>query len=174
MEQNRTIADILHELQKDYRAVLGRAVQQATKTASEDVYKFSMSVLERYYGNYAPSRYIRTDQLWRAAIPVAEVELAGDVIAGVFGVDYDGSVLDGAYYGSKKYGHPEGDWVLENYLLGIHPRTDGSSEPGGGNYDAEIWVDPVSPDASLKRYLRLYVRKFETNVIDYLIAHVAK
>lgn len=171
---NRTVTDILQELKKDYKSVLVRAVEYATDIACEDMYKFSMSVLDRYYENYMPSSYERTDYLWRAAIPVAKVESAGDVIVGTFGVDYDPSVLDGVYDGSKTYGHPDGSWVLENYLMGIHPRTDGSRVPGGGNYEEEKWVDPISPDEYLKKYLGLYKQKFQDNVNDYLISYIAK
>lgn len=174
MANNRTVTDILQELKKDYKNVLFKAVEQATNNACEDMYKFSMSVLDRYYENYMPSRYDRTDNLWRAAIPVAKVENMGDAIIGTFGVDYDPSVLDGVYYGSKKYGHPDGSWVLENFLMGIHPRTDGSRVPGGGNYEEEKWIDPVSPDEYLKKYLSLRVKKLENDVNDYLISYIAK
>ena len=174
MAQNRTITDILQELKKDYKRVLVKAVEQATDTACEDVYKFSMSVLERYYDNYMPSRYNRTDNLWRTATPIAKVEDLGDVVIGIFGVEYNPSVLDGVYDGSKQYGHPDGSWVLENYLMGIHPRTDGSRIPGGGNYETEKWIDPISPDEYLKQYLKLSKNKFENNVLDYLLRYIAK
>lgn len=174
MAHNRTVTDILQELKKDYKRVLLKAVEQATNTACEDVYKFSMSVLERYYDNYMPSRYDRTDNLWRTATPIAEVKDNGDIIVGTFGVAYNPSVLDGVYYGSDKYGHPDSSWVLENFLMGIHPRTDGSRIPGGGNYEQEKWIDPTSPDEYLKKYLGSYRTKFENNVNDYLIRYIAK
>ena len=88
MAHNRTVTDILQELKKDYKRVLLKAVEQATNTACEDVYKFSMSVLERYYDNYMPSRYDRTDNLWRTATPIAEVKDNGDIIVGTFGVAF--------------------------------------------------------------------------------------
>ena len=174
MANNRTVTDILQELKKDYKSVLLKAVEHATDIACEDMYKFSMSVLDRYYDSYMPSRYDRTDQLWQTAIPVAKVENMGDVIIGTFGVDYDPSVLEGVYNGSQKYGHPDGSWVLENFLMGIHPRTDGSRVPGGGNYEAEKWIDPVSPDEYLKKYLGLRAKKFENDVNEYLISYIAK
>ena len=80
MAQNRTINDALQELKKDYKKVLLEAVKQATNTACEDVYRFSMSVLDRYYANYEPSIYNRTDSLWKATIPIGEVEDLGDAL----------------------------------------------------------------------------------------------
>lgn len=172
MAQNRTIKDILQELHKDYKTVLLRAVEQATDTACKDVYKFSMSVLERYYESYIPSRYDRTDNLWRAATPIAKVEDRGNIIVGTYGVEYDPSVLDGIYDGSKKYGSPDGSWILENYLMGIHPATNGSSDPDTVVYVP--WQDARSPDEYLTTYLRMYKKKFENNVNDYLIKYITK
>lgn len=174
MANNRTVTDILQELKKDYKNVLLKAVEHATNIACEDTYKFSMSVLDRYYDNYIPSRYDRTEHLWQTAKPIATVENRGDVIIGTFGVCYDPSVLDGVYDGSQKYGHPDGSWVLENFLMGIHPRTDGSRVVGGGNYEEEKWTDPVSPDEYLKKYLSLRTKKLENDVNDYLISYIAK
>lgn len=172
MAQNRTVTDVLQELKKDYKAVLLKAVQQATDTACEDVYKFSMTILERYYENYMPSSYDRTDNLWRAAIPIAKVEDMGDVIIGTFGIEYDPSVLDGVYDGSKTYEHPDGSWVLENYLMGIHPATNGSRDPNTVVYTP--WQDPISPDKYLRKYLLWYKKKLVKDVNNYLITHITK
>lgn len=172
MAQNRTVTDILQELKKDYKTVLLKAVQQATDTACEDVYKFSMTILERYYENYTPSSYDRTDSLWKATIPISKVEDMGDVIIGTFGIEYDPSVLDGVYDGSKKYGHPDGNWVIENYLNGIHPATNGGRTTETTVYVP--WQDSISPDEYLRKYLIWYQKKFEKDVNNYLIAYVAK
>lgn len=172
MAQNRTVTDVLKELKKDYKTILLKAVEQATSTASKDIYKFSMSVLDQYYENYIPSSYDRTENLWRAAIPIDKVESMGDVIVGTFGIEYDPSVLDGVYNGSQKYGHPDGDWVLENYLMGIHPATNGSRDPDTVIYDP--WQDSRSPDKYLKKYLMLYKKKFDNHVNDYLIKYATK
>ena len=172
MAQNHTVTDILQELKKDYKSVLLEAVEKATNDACEDVYKFSMSVLDRYYENYIPSIYDRTDNLWRAAIPIGKVEDMGDVIIATFGVEYDPSVLDGIYNGSQKYGHPDGSWVLENFLMGIHPATN-----GGRTVETTIyipWQDAVSPDSYLKKYLNLRKVELANDVNDYLLKYIAK
>ena len=185
MAQNRTVTDILQELKKDYKRVLIKAVEQATDTACEDVYKFSMSVLERYYDNYMPSSYDRTDNLWRTAIPIAKVEDKGDMIVGTFGVAYDPSVLDGVYVsGATKYGaeyddgvmtkpgHPEGRWVLENFLWGIHPMTNGSRDKNTVVYDP--YQDPISPHKYLEKYLDIRSAKLESDVNDYLLKYITR
>lgn len=174
MAKNSTVTDILQELKEDYKNVLFGAVKQAVNKAAEDVYKFSMSVLDLYYENYIPSRYERTDSLWKTASPIAKTENRGDIIIGTFGVEYDPSVIDSAYSGSMRWTFVDGSWVLENYLMGIHPRTDGSKVPGGGNYEAEKWVDPISPDEYLRKYLTRHVKKVQNNVNDYLISYITK
>ena len=172
MAKSRTINEILNEVKKDYESILLQAVQKATDVASEDVYKFSMSVLERYYENYEPTRYDRSDNLWRATIPIASVAKQGNKIVSTVGVQYDPSVLDGVYDGSQKYEHPDGSWVLENYLMGIHPATNGSRNPDTVVYTP--WQDTISPDTYLKKYLKLYQSKLNDNVNNYLMSYIMK
>lgn len=177
MAQNRTVTDILQELKKDYKNVLLRAVEQATNTACEDVYKFSMSVLDRYYENYMPSRYERTDSLHKATVPIAEVKDHGDVVSATFGVKYDSEILEAfaaqSYFeASSKYGKVDGDWVIMNYLMGIHPATNGSSDPNTVVYTP--WQDGRSPDEYLKRYLQIRKVKLVDDVNDILIKYIAK
>ena len=172
MAQNRTVTDILQELKKDYKNVLLTAIEKATNDACEDVYKFSMSVLDRYYENYMPSIYDRTESLWKATIPIGNVEDMGNVIVATFGVEYDPSVLDGIYDGSKKYVHPDGSWVLENFLMGIHPATN-----GGRTSETTIyipWQDATSPDSYLKKYLNLRKVELVNDVNDYLLKYIAR
>lgn len=177
MAQNHTIADILRELKKDYKSVLLSAVRQASNTASEDIYKFSMSVLERYYANYEPSIYNRTDSLWRATYLISDVTINGDMIVGTFGIGYDSDILESVaassyYEASNKYGNVDGDWVIENYLLGIHPATNGSSNPDTVVYTP--WQDSIAPDELLRKYIGKYQMKFVNNVNDYLISYIIR
>lgn len=177
MGRDRTITDILQKQEKNYKKVLLKAVEQATDTACDDVYKFSMSVLDRYYENYTPSIYDRTYSLQMATVPIAEVKDCGDTILSIFGVRYDADILESfaasTYYGaSNKYEQVDGNWVIENYLMGIHPATNGSSNPDKAVYVP--WEDPISPDEYLKKYLGIYKKKFANNVNNYLIAHITK
>ena len=177
MAQNRTVIDTLQELKKDYKMALIKSVEQATNDACRDVYKFSMSVLEKYYENYIPSRYDRTDSLWRAAIPIAKVEDMGNMIIGTFGVEYDADILESfaasSYYeASKKYGNVDGDWVVENFLMGIHPATNGGRTTDTAIYTP--WQDMISPDEYLKKYLQLRKTKLANDVNDYLLRYITR
>lgn len=177
-QKSKTINEILKELSKDYKSVLLKAVQKATDVACEDIYKFSMSCLERYYANYSPSSYERTDSLWHAIVPIADVVDNGDTIISTAGVEYNASLLDAyvaggdLYDGSAKYGKADGQWVIENYLMGIHPTTNGSRVSEFTEY---IPIqDSISTHELTDRYLRLYKNKFNNNVYDYLISHITK
>jgi hypothetical protein len=177
MARTKTIEEILQELKDDYKSVLLKAVNKATDVACEDVYKVSMSLLDRYYDSYIPSIYERTDSLYKATVPIAEVEDRGDVIISTFGIEYDASVLekyaDDSYYDSSaKYNGVDTSWVIENFLSGIHPATNGSSDPDTVVYTP--WYDKQSPDHFLKKYLQWYQKKFNNNVNDYIIAHITK
>lgn len=177
MAQNRTINDILQELKKDYQKVLLKAVEQATDIGCQDVYKFSMSVLEQYYESYIPSRYERTDSLQMATLPISEVKFLGNNIISTFGIEYDADILKSfaapSYYdASNKYGNVDGDWVIQNYLMGIHPATNGSSDPDTVVYVP--WQDAIAPDRRLKQYLKLYRSKFNENINIYLMSYVMK
>lgn len=177
-QQSKSIDEILQELSKNYKSVLLSAVQKATDIACEDIYNFSMSCIERYYENYIPSSYDRTDSLWRALVPIAEVKNSGNKIVSTVGVEYSPSLLDAyvagsdLYDGSNKYGKAEGQWVIENYLMGIHPTTNGSRNPEDVVYMPV--QDSISPHQYTDRYLRLYKNKLNNNVYSYLISHVTK
>ena len=174
-KKSQSINEILKELADNAKPILYKAVDNATNIASEDIYKFSMSCLDRYYENYTPSIYNRTDSLWKATQIIAEVEDLGDAIMSTVGVEYDAGVLEShaaqSYSeASSKYGHVDGAWVIENYLMGIHPATN-----GGRTSDTAVyipWQDAISPDAYLKKYLQLYKNKFNNTVYDYLIAYI--
>jgi len=185
MARTKTIEEILQELKDDYKSVLLKAVNKATDVACEDVYKVSMSLLDRYYANYMPSSYNRTDSLYKAAVPIAEVKDHGDEIISTFGIGYDASLLSGAYDGMEpwesKMVNVRGemvqfdtfeDWVIGNYLYGIHPATNGSSDPDTVVYTP--WYDKMAPDHFLKKYLQWYQKRFSNNVNNYIIKHITK
>ena len=175
MASSRSIDEILNELRKNYHSILLKGVKNATETACKDIYKFSISCLDRYYENYSPSSYDRSDSLWRAIVPYSNVVDGGNVIISTAGVEYDANLLSayvssaGLYNGSKKYGTADAEWVIENFLLGIHPATDGSSVPGEAVYMP--YYDSYSTHQYTDRYLKLYTHKLSDNVLNYVVTY---
>ena len=81
------------------------------------------------------------------------------------------SALDGVYYGSKSYSPAEGGWILENYLMGIHPATNGSSNPETVLY-YEI-IDDKSPHTKMQEYLEKIVPEvYKSRLLAYFIKNL--
>jgi hypothetical protein len=99
-----------------------KALQRATEKAKNDIYMQSLSCLIDYYDDYDPTSYDRTYQLYTCFTPYAdEVVEKNGVFECRAGVEYDASKLEGVYNGSKKYTPVDAQWIIDNYLDGIHP-----------------------------------------------------
>lgn len=134
---------------KDCQAVAVEAVKNAAKKTQKDIIKEADNYLQRYYSNYKPKRYQRTHQLKNAIKPVIEDHSTGTSISIEVGVEYDSSALKGAYKSNSRWhqsgdvwkpvvsytdfssdnGIPEPEWIMGNFLEGVHPwaQTDGES-----------------------------------------------
>ena len=179
MAKAKTLDQAIDELMRDYESALKVAVEYASSKAVEDIYKYSMTCLEEYYDSYFPSRYERSDSLWHAILPYSEVFNNGKEIVSRVGVEYNPFVLEAyvngnpAYEGSKAYGQVDAWYVLENYLEGIHPATNGSS-----NEDSVVYyenLDPESPTDKMERYLNDYASTtFHNNILISFAKQITK
>lgn len=179
MAKSQTIDELLNELLKNYKGALTEAVNYASAKAVEDIYQYSMTCLEEYYQNYDPTSYNRSDSLWRAILPYSEIHDSGSSITSRVGVEYNPFVLETyvsgnpSYIGSKSYGQVDSWYVLENYLEGIHPATNGSSNPDTVVYYEN--VDAVSPTDKMEKYLNQYASTiFHNNIIVSFAQQIAK
>lgn len=160
----RTLESAIDELMKNYESALKEAVEYASNEAVKDIYKESISCLERYYDSYDPTSYERTDSLWRAIVPYLDIQQDKEKITSSVGVEYDAARIDGMYYGSKKYSPTDSSWILDNYLRGVHPATNGTSKPGEAFYYEN--VDTISPTEHMTTYLNSYANTtFHKNII---------
>ena len=166
----------IKELKKNYKKVLMEAVQYATEEAQKDVHTKALSCLEEYYASYDPTSYIRSDSLEYAFLPYKYITQNSDYIISAVGIEYNADLLAAyagtSYNASKKYGRVDANWVIDNYLDGIHPITDGSSIAGEAVY-MEV-IDPVSPTEKMDDYLEQYASTFTNNVYSYLAAYLMK
>lgn len=135
---------------KDCQAVAVEAVKSAAKKAQADIVKEAESYLQKYYTNYPkPKRYKRTHRLERAILPYWADKTGKNGISIEVGVQYKSSALKGAYRSnsfwhqsgdtwrsvtdrskfSSDNGIPEPEWIMNNFLEGVHPwaQTDGES-----------------------------------------------
>lgn len=145
----KSIDDVFADILKDCKTVAVDAIKGAAKKTQKDILKEAHSCLDEYY-KYKPKMYKRTYQLQNAIIPVFEEYSTGDMISIEVGVDYDSAPLVGKYksnswyhqsgdkwigksssgfdFDSQNNGIPDAEWILDNFLQGIHKWGDGPNE----------------------------------------------
>lgn len=159
----RGLNEALDELFADYEKSLTIAMKHAAEIAKEDIDWKARSCLHEYYENYDPRKYDRTYHLEDAFIPYMNVKRAGDSVEASVGMGYWPFMLDGVYNdGSNQWRPTDGWWVLDNYLKGIHPTTDGDEHVGAAYIPI---FDSQSPDDKMESYLEKYVDTFNNNVL---------
>lgn len=180
---DKTLSKAIDDILKDYKAAMKEAVKFAAKQTEKDMMAKAHSCLQEYYDNYDPNRYDRTDTLQYAFLPYSKITYGSDKITGSVGVEYsadmleqmmpppeytkNGRLIHSGYYGSAKYQPVDTAWVIDNYLRGVHPYTDGGVE----YYEI---LDSESPDKKMNDFIREYDKTFDENVLAGLLAQIAK
>ena len=177
MAKTKDLESAINELRKNYRTVLKQAVQYATEEAEKDVHQRALSCLEDYYNNYEPNSYDRSDSLRHSFLPYKSVKSNGHYLISTVGIEYNADALEAyapsSYNASKKYdGRVDTEWVIDNYLEGIHPTTNGSRNPVSVEYIPI--VDSVSPTQKMGNYLESYAETFANNMYSYLAAYLVR
>ena len=175
------VRSAVDDLLKNYKSSMTDAVNYACIEAQKDFLDKARTCLEEYYDNFDPTSYRRTESLDNAFLPYANVKFGTKKITGQVGVEYDPGRLN-YVVGSKDYGErdfddekdiiPINEWVLQNYLNGIHPMTDGCRIPGEAIY-FEL-RDPVSPNEKMEQYRKDYSKTFDENILIHLLGQIAK
>lgn len=171
---NRTLDEAIDEVFKDYKKAFKVAAQEATEQARKDLYANAVSCLDQYYRDYEPNvftddngllyGYVRTYSLINSFVPYANsIREVGDGFYCSAGVNFDPSKIENTYYGSAIYSPTDAEWIISNFLAGIHPRTNGSQSVGGGNYENEAYYGSVVPAEIMQRYIDGYDRTFDRN-----------
>ena len=161
----------IEEVLKDYKSAIRNAAEEATKKAKNDIYSNALSCLVAYYNDYPdPTSYDRTYTLVDSFVPFQNIIEGKDGILCSAGVIFDSSRV--SYFRSWSYSDfdsngmrqpADSEWIISNFLAGIHPRTDGSREPGGGNYEYEAYYGSFVPAEEMQRYINRYYYTFERN-----------
>ena len=145
----QSIDDVFAKILKDCQAVATKAIKNSAKKAQDDIITEANNYLEKYYNNYPkPKMYKRTYRLRRAILPYWADRSGKNGVSIEVGVQYKSSALKGAYKSNSPYhqsgdtwrsvtdgqkfstdnGIPEPDWILDNFLEGIHPWAQEDSE----------------------------------------------
>ena len=174
-KKSRTLNEALNDNDKDFKKKIKKAVREATKDAVKDIHGHALSCIQDYYDEYEPTSYHRSGALKNAIVKTSSVKNHGDYIVSTAGIIFDFWALDSyvddiddfnyGYGASSKYIRVDGSWVLENYLMGIHPTTNGSRIPEEVEY-IPITFSP-SPDQKMKDNLKDYKTTFDSNLYKY-------
>jgi len=144
----QSIDEAFAAILKDCQNIAVEAVKNAAKKTQKDIIVEANSYLQKYYNNYKPKYYKRKFNLHKAITPVFEDKSSGDKISIEVGVEYNSSALNGLYKSNSRWhqsgdawkpvinysnfsadnGIPEPDWILENFLEGVHPWAQDDSE----------------------------------------------
>ena len=190
---DNALSNAIDDLLKDYRGAMKEAIKFAAEQAGKDLMTKAKTCLQEYYESYDPTeRYDRTNTLQYAFLPYSQIKYGDDKVVGKVGVEYSASMLeqmmpspvyyqgrDGTqkikhegYYGSSNYQPVDAVWVLDNYLRGIHPTTNGGSTSETAIY-YEIF-DAKSPNQKMNEFIKEYDKTFDENVLLGLLAQIAK
>lgn len=162
--KNKSIDSAIDILFKNYKNAVKKAAQEATDKAKDDLYSNAVSCLVQYYNEYSPTSYNRTYSLMESFVPYANpVRENGDELICSAGVMFDPDRIANAYYGSEIYSPADSEWIIANFLAGIHPRTDGSPVVGGGNYENEKYYGSFVPAEEMQKYIDSYDYTFDRN-----------
>lgn len=160
----QSIDDAFAAIIKDCQAVAVEAVKNAAKKTQKDIVKEANSYLQKYYSNYTPKMYDRTYRLKRAILPYWADKTGKNGVSIEVGVQYKSGALKGAYRSNSPWhqsgdawrsvtegspfssdnGIPEPDWILNNFLEGVHPWAQTDSE--STNTLMEEFFDTKLPD----------------------------
>lgn len=183
---DKALSKAIDELEKGLNGAMRKAVQYAMDQAGKDLMGKAKSCLLEYY-EWEPERYDRINILQYAFLPYTKkLRKTGDKLTGAIGVEYSAEALEAhiggpvtyigkdgverikhvGYYGSAKHQPVDAWWVIENYLLGLHP--DGGSERGSFHADA------VSPDQKMNLFIENYGKTFDENVLIGLMGQISK
>lgn len=166
---------------KDCQAVAVEAVKNAAKKAQNDIVKEANSYLQKYYNNYKPRKYKRKYKLNNAINPILEDNTSNDSISIEVGVEYDSTKLKGLYTSNSRFhqsgdvwrsvtdhskfspdnGIPQPEWIMNNFLEGIHPIT----ERNGDNYIYNPQKDTESTNSLMEDF-------FDTQLLNHIEQYV--
>lgn len=165
-----SIKEALAEVEKAYKSVALSSTQKVTNEVCQDMYKFAVTTIDQYYANYEPERYLRDYDLYNTLSPIAEVSDLGNAIQCTVGVSFNGASVDGKP-GSRKYPDgASGTWIVENFLNGIHPTTNGARIP---EYVLYIPIsDSISANFLLNKYIASRGPKMQTEIQKNIILNI--
>lgn len=122
----RGIESALDDFKNDLRSIVVEASKNAAKKIQKDLIVKARENIQKYYGQYDPDVYERTYDLRNTVIHRGFINdnSTSDTINLEIGFYYDSMGPHTVRGGSSKYnGNADPEWILDNFVEGIHPRT---------------------------------------------------
>jgi hypothetical protein len=124
----------IEEVVKGYKKSARVAANFAAEKTANYIYDCELTCLQMYYDGFRPNSYQRTESLQNSFVKFSNVTPWKHGLICDMGVKFDPDKLDGSYEASGKYRRnevsdatPLNQWIIDNYLEGRHPKTNGSS-----------------------------------------------
>lgn len=178
MAKDKTLDQTIDELMKGYRRAIIKAAEYASEKTTKYLYDCSLTCLVEYYNSYTlatqePKSYERTYRLKDAFVPFTRHSYVGKgQIKCSMGIAYDYNRISGYYEGSENHQPTDSDWIIDNYLDGIHPTTNGARDPLKVKY---IPIkDYAYPSVKMSVYLEMGKDKFEYYMMDSFFKQILK
>lgn len=181
----KNLNDAIEEVVKGYKNAAKVAAKKATEKTADFIYNQALSCLEAYYQSYKPKSYERTYTLEWCFVKNRAAKIIGDNIYCRMGVTYDPSKLDGFYWKKRgpnynSYQEPDSQWVIDNYLRGVHPSTsDGKATMQYGlNYEEKTGMfkesSPTKKMGDLLEYKakKEFERWFWTSLLEQTLSSI--
>ena len=120
------IGTIFDDFEKNVKSAARTAIKNTAKRVQNDLLREARKNIKEYYAQYDPDVYERTYDLEKSIFhtKIFNQISSGDTIEIDVGFKYDSMGPHTFRGGSQKYGgSADPEWIFENFLEGIHPRT---------------------------------------------------
>lgn len=154
------IGSIFDDFEKGVKSAAKTAIKNTAKKVQKDLLAQARKNVQAYYDQYDPDVYERTYDLKKSIIhPGIFNEISsGNTIEIDVGFQYDSMGPHEFRGGSQKYGgSADPEWIFENFLEGIHPRTT-------KNYA----YDPLKKDSQDELMQEFVDRNLQNKIYTYM------
>ena len=150
---DKKLNDAIEEVVKGYKKAANVAAAKASEKTADFIHQEALTCLEKYYYSYTdvlhrPKRYERTNQLKESFVKHTVIKPKTKNIVCEMGIIYDYTKLDGKYDRAHDESYkgnwtpPDSSWIVDNYLDGIHPTTNGATSSDAVVYTPVYGYNP--------------------------------
>lgn len=188
----KNLEQVFNDVINNAVSVSNDVVRNVGQKVQIDMYNKANKTLEEYYADYSPKRYKRTYSLKRSIKPYTKTISSGEFLELEVGIEYDPSRLEGIYESNSYYhqdgdswisryndnfdnsgisnGIPESDWILNNFLEGLHPITTvNKTISKNGKITRKYTYSPYQGSTHPLKLMQEFVnRGIESKVHDYV------